>query len=397
MSPQRQPFTDRIVRQARYFLNTHARYEAKESFTHNCVATAEELLIAWRNKVPSTVRLRNQGLFLRGTEGLGIPSGMRVLITGGAGFLGSRLARALLTRGHLCQRAVTEVVLADLALPAPDLAQHSQVRAHTGTLLSLLDALPLDSCDMIFHLASAVSAECETDLDIGLRSNLDTTRALLDALRDAGNPRFIFSSSVAVFGGDLDLPLPRVIHDETLPVPQSSYGIQKFMCEQLLADYTRRGLVDGRSARLMTVAVRPGKPNAAASGFLSSIIREPLNGQEAVCPVPPEMAVAIASPQRTIEGLLAVAEATPDIWGGRTAVNLPALTVRVSEMLEALEAAAGRTVRERVRVEINAATVRIVGGWPAVFESARARRLGLSADRDFLSIVRQFQAEQAAG
>jgi nucleoside-diphosphate-sugar epimerase len=322
---------------------------------------------------------------------------MRVLITGGAGFLGSRLARALLTRGHLSQRAVTEVVLADLAPPAPDLAQHSQVYAHTGTLLSLLDALPLDTCDVIFHLASAVSAECETDLDLGLRSNLDTTRALLDALRDASSPRFIFSSSVAVFGGDVDLPLPRVIHDETLPVPQSSYGIQKFMCEQLLADYTRRGLVDGRSARLMTVAVRPGRPNAAASGFLSSIIREPLNGQEAVCPVPLEMTVAIASPQRTIEGLLAVAEATPDVWGGRTAVNLPALTVRVSEMLDALEAAAGRTVRERVRFEINAATVRIVGGWPAVFESARARRLGLSADRDFLSIVRQFQTEQAPG
>ncbi len=322
---------------------------------------------------------------------------MRVLITGGAGFLGSRLARALLTRGHLSQCAVTELVLADLAPPAPDLVQHPQVCAHTGTLLSLLDALRLNTCDVIFHLASAVSAECEANLDLGLRSNLDTTRALLDALRDAGNPRFIFSSSVAVFGGDVDLPLPRVIHDETLPVPQSSYGIQKFMCEQLLADYTRRGLVDGRSARLMTVAVRPGRPNAAASGFLSSIIREPLNGQEAVCPVPPEMAVAIASPQRTIEGLLAVAEATPDLWGSRTAVNMPALTVRVSEMLDALEAAAGRTVRARVRFEINAATARIVGGWPAVFESARARRLGLSADQDFLSIVRQFQTEQAAG
>jgi nucleoside-diphosphate-sugar epimerase len=321
---------------------------------------------------------------------------MRVLITGGAGFLGSRLARALLTRGQLCQRAVTEVVLADLAPPAPDLAQHSQVRAHTGTLLSLLDALRLESCDVIFHLASAVSAECEANLDLGLRSNLDTTRALLDALRDTGSPRFIFSSSVAVFGGDVDLPLPRVIHDETLPVPQSSYGVQKFMCEQLLADYTRRGLVDGRSARLMTVAVRPGRPNAAASGFLSSIIRDPSNGQEAVCPVPPEMTVAIASPQRTIEGLLAVAEATPDVWGGRTAVNLPALTVSVSEMLDALETAAGRTVRERVRFELNAATVRMVGGWPAAFESARARRLGLSADPDFLSIVRQFQAEQAA-
>jgi nucleoside-diphosphate-sugar epimerase len=142
------------------------------------------------------------------------------------------------------------------------------------------------------------------------------------------------------------------------------------------------------------VTVRPGRPNAAASGFLSSIVREPLNGQQAVCPVPPETAVAVASPQRTIEGLIKVAEATPDAFGGRTAVNLPALTVRVSEMLDALEAVAGRAARDRVRFEEDATVARLVTGWPAVFESARARSLGLSADPDFLSIVRQFQNEQ---
>jgi D-erythronate 2-dehydrogenase len=180
-----------------------------------------------------------------------------------------------------------------------------------------------------------------------------------------------------------------------LPVPQTSYGIQKFMCEQLVADYSRRGFIDGRSVRLMTVTVRPGRPNAAASGFLSSIIREPLNGQQAICPVPPEAVAAVASAQRTIEGLVATAEAVPDVWGSRTAMNLPGLTVSVREMLDALEAAGGRIARERVHFEPDPAIARMIFGWPTTFESARARRLGLSADPDFLSIIRQYQKEQA--
>ncbi len=319
---------------------------------------------------------------------------MKVLITGGAGFLGTRLARTLLSRGHLSGHALTQLVLADLAPPAADVASDPRVSARTGALLDQCKAMGSEDFDTVFHLASAVSAECEADLDLGLRSNVDTTRALLDGLRGS-NPRFVFSSSVAVFGGDDDFPLPRIIHDDTLPVPQTSYGIQKFICEQLIADYSRRGLIDGRSARLMTVTVRPGRPNAAASGFLSSIIREPLNGQEAVCPVPTNTLVALASPQRTIEGLLMAAEATPNAWGSRTAVNLPALTVRVSEMLDALEVAAGRATRDRVHFEQNPTISRMMLGWPSTFESARARRLGLSPDPDFLSIVRQFQKEQA--
>src|SRR6201996_1449707 len=250
---------------------------------------------------------------------------MKVLITGGAGFLGSRLARTLLERGQVAGEPVVELVLADLAPPAADLTSDSRVRVWTGALLHQSEELRRQNLDLVFHLAAAVSAECEADLDLGLRSNLDTTRALLDALRECGRPRLVFSSSVAVFGGDADIPLPRVIHDETLPVPQTSYGIQKFMCEQLIADYSRRGYINGRSVRLMTVTVRPGRPNAAASGFLSSIIREPLNGEQAVCPVPPEAHAAVASPQRAIEGLLAAAEATPDAWGSRTAGNLPGI------------------------------------------------------------------------
>jgi nucleoside-diphosphate-sugar epimerase len=304
---------------------------------------------------------------------------MKVLITGGAGFLGSRLARTLLHHGQLSGQALTQLVLADLVPPAADLAADPRVRAWTGALLATLinqpDALRNEDFDVVFHLAS--------------------TRALLDALRGAGAPRLVFSSSVAVFGGDVDLPMPRIIHDDTLPVPQTSYGIQKFVCEQLVADYTRRGLIDGRSARLMTVTVRPGRPNAAASGFLSSIVREPLNGQETVCPVAPDTLVAVASPQRAIEGLIKAAEATPDAWGSRTAVNLPGITVRVSEMLDALEIAGGRVARDRVHFEEDPKIARMMLGWPSAFESARARRLGLSADPDFLSIIRQFQKEQA--
>ncbi len=322
------------------------------------------------------------------------PNTMKVLITGGGGFLGARLARTILERGHLSGRSIAELVLADLVAPPPDVARDERVRASTGALLDQANTLGQQNFDLVFHLAAAVSGECEADLDLGLRSNLDTTRALLDALRTGGRPRFVFSSSVAVFGGDVDLPMPRVIHDDTLPVPQTSYGVQKFICEQLVADYTRRGLIDGRSVRLMTVTVRPGRPNAAASGFLSSIVREPLNGEPAICPVAAEAAVVVASPQRTIEGLLAAAEATPDAWGGRTALNLPGLTVRVREILDALEVVAGRAARERVRFEENETIANMVSGWAYAVESARARRLGLTADPDFISIIRQYQKDR---
>jgi nucleoside-diphosphate-sugar epimerase len=320
---------------------------------------------------------------------------MRLLITGGAGFLGSRLARTLLQRGQLSGLPIEELVLTDLFPPPADLASDTRVRAWPGALVDQCNTLRNEAFDVVFHLAAAVSAECEADLDLGLRSNLDTTRALLDALRVGRKPRLVFSSSVAVFGGDVDVPMPRIIHDDTLPVPQTSYGIQKFICEQLLADYTRRGLIDGRSVRLMTITVRPGRPNAAASGFLSSIVREPLNKQQAVCPVSPDTLAAVASPQRAIEGLIAAAEATPDAWGGRTALNLPGLTVSVREMLDALEIAGGREARERVSFEEDPRISRMMLGWPSAFESARARRLGLLPDPDFLSIIRQFQKEQA--
>jgi nucleoside-diphosphate-sugar epimerase len=250
--------------------------------------------------------------------------------------------------------------------------------------------------DAVFHLAAAVSAECEADFDLGLRSNLDSTRALLDALRAAGNvPRLTFASSLAVFGSDPGLPLPAVVRDDTLPTPQSSYGIQKFICEQLVADYTRKGFIDGRNVRLMTVVVRPGRPNGAASGFMSSIIREPVNGQDVVCPVSPETKVALASPARTIQGILTVAEASREVLRGRTAINLPALTVSVAEMLHALEVVVGAEARAHVRFEPDATIARMVGSWPAVIDSSRAQQLGLNPDPDFISIVRQYLDDRA--
>ncbi len=327
---------------------------------------------------------------------------MKILMTGGAGFLGSRLARTLLDRGSLAGRQIERLVLADLALPAdPRLRDDPRVHSAVGDLLGQTDALFAAPFDAVFHLASAVSGECESNFDLGLRSNLDTTRALLDACRrhterGAPAPLFFFSSSVAVYGSDAALPLPVVVEDDTLPTPQSSYGIHKFICEQLVADYTRKGFIDGRSARLMTVSVRPGKPNGAASSFLSGIIREPLAGVDAVCPVAIDTAVALASPANTIEGIVTVAEATREAYGGRTAINLPPLTVTVGEMLDALRSVGGAAAADRVRFEPDPAIARIVGGWPSRISSARAARLGLHADSDYASIVRQYVADQAA-
>jgi len=322
---------------------------------------------------------------------------MRILITGAAGFVGARLARSLLQRGRLAGAAIEQLVLTDqVAVPA-DLGADPRVQTRIGPLLAECETLRREPFDGVFHLASAVSWECEVDFELGLRSNLDSTRALLDALRAGGAvPRFVFSSSVAVFGPDPALPMPRVVADDTLPTPQTSYGIQKLICEHLVADYTRKGFIDGRSARLMTVTVRPGRPNGAASSFFSAIIREPLAGQIAVCPVSPDVSHPVSSPQRTVEGLIAVYEASREAYGGRTALNLPALNLRVSEMLDALEAVAGPEVRSRVRFERDERIATIVANWPSGASAARAARLGLEPERRFEDIVRQYIADARA-
>ena len=326
---------------------------------------------------------------------------MKLLITGGAGFLGDRLARALLARGTLAGQAIKRVVLTDIAPPRPDLLADARVQARTGPLLTHTDALREDNFDGVFHLASAVSGECEADFDLGLRSNLDSTRALLDALRfnvNAGGKaaRVVFSSSVAVFGPDPAVPLPSVVADDTLPAPQTSYGTQKLICEHLVADYTRKGYIDGRAARLMTVTVRPGKPNGAASSFFSGIIREPRAGVESICPVDASVSHPVSSPTRTVDGLIAVFEASREAFNGRTALNLPALNVRVSDMLEALAQVAGPAVRERVRFVRDSAIAGIVANWPGGASSKRASNLGLMPHTGFAEIIRQYIDDCAA-
>ncbi|MEO8057070.1 MAG: D-erythronate dehydrogenase [Burkholderiales bacterium] len=326
---------------------------------------------------------------------------MKLLITGGGGFLGDRLARALLARGTLAGQTITQVVLTDISPPRPDLLADPRVKARTGPLLTHTDALREEPFDGVFHLASAVSGECEADFDLGLRSNLDSTRALLDALRfnvnAGGKPaRVVFSSSVAVFGPDPAVPLPGVVADDTLPAPQTSYGTQKLICEHLVADYTRKGYIDGRAARLMTVTVRPGKPNGAASSFFSGIIREPLAGVDSICPVDASVSHPVSSPTRTVEGLIAVFEASRDAFNGRTALNLPALNVRVSDMLEALAQVAGPAVRERVRFVRDSAIAGIVANWPSGASSKRAARLGLVPHTGFAEIIRQYIDDCAA-
>ena len=320
---------------------------------------------------------------------------MKVLITGGGGFVGDRLARALLARGTLAGREIAKVVLTDIAPPRADLLADARVEARTGPLLAQTDALRDERFDGVFHLASAVSGECEADFELGLRSNLDSTRALLDAIRFSVNaggvaPRFVFSSSVAVFGPDPAVPLPAVVADTTLPAPQTSYGTQKLICEHLVADYTRKGYLDGRSARLMTVTVRPGRPNGAASSFFSGIIREPLAGVESVCPVDASVSHPVSSPTRTVDGLIAVFEASREAFLGRTAMNLPALNVRVADMLAALEQVAGKAARALVRFERDERIAGIVANWPSGASAQRAARLGLAPHADFAEIVRQY-------
>lgn len=327
---------------------------------------------------------------------------MKLLITGGGGFVGARLARTLLARKQLDGQAITRLVLTDIAPPPADLLANPLVEARTGTLLEQVTQLRDEDFDGVFHLASAVSGECELDFDLGLRSNLDSTRALLDALRArvaAGGkaPKLVFSSSVAVFGPDPSFAWPGTVADDTLPAPQTSYGTHKLMCEYLIADYTRKGYIDGRSARLMTVTVRPGKPNGAASSFFSGIIREPLAGVESICPVDPEVSHPMSSPSQTVDGLIKVFEASREALKGRLALNLPGLNVRVADMLAALEEVAGPKVRALVRFERDERIAGIVANWPSGGTAARANSLGLKPYTQFAEIIREYIADCQAG
>ncbi|MDD2920527.1 D-erythronate dehydrogenase [Rhodoferax sp.] len=331
-----------------------------------------------------------------------IPEPCHVLITGGAGFLGVRLARALLAQGKLSLAGaesvdVGRITLVDRAAPPADLLNDARVSTVTGDLNALLSSggAGLDAhTDVVFHLAAAVSGECEADFDLGMRSNFAATLSLLQACRALKTqPIVVFASSLAVFGDAPGVPLPPVIEDTTLPTPQSSYGIQKFIGEQLMADFSRKAFIQGRSVRLMTVSVRPGKPNGAASSFLSGMLREPLAGVRATCPVPADTPVALSSPARTIAGLIGAAQASAQAWGPRTALILPALTTTPAQMAAALAQVAGPAVAALIDWAPDAAIHNIVKTWPARINARRAAGLGLLPDSSFEEIIREYIRE----
>jgi nucleoside-diphosphate-sugar epimerase len=329
---------------------------------------------------------------------------MRILITGGCGFLGIKLAKALLQTGSLCingaSQPIKRLVLTDLVPPPAELLQDERVQFIGGNLRTLLahDKAMLSDIQVVFHLAAAVSGECEANFDLGMSSNLDTTRDLLEACRASQHsPTVVFASSVAVFscrpGQSWD---GVIVDDDTLPTPQSSYGIQKYIGEQLMADFGRKGFIHARTVRLMTVSVRPGKPNGAASGFLSGMIREPLAGIKATVPVAAETPVALSSPSRTIEGLIKAAEASDAAWGFLTAMNLPSVQVTVGEMAVALQRLAGKQTADYLEWKIDPAIVKIVNSWPGEIACSRASQLGLTPDPSFDSIIQQYINENPA-
>ncbi len=322
---------------------------------------------------------------------------MKVVITGGGGMLGFKLAKALLARGRLTgadgkETAITRLTLFDTAFPAV-LPKDDRLEAVSGDISApgVLAKVLTPDTESVFHLASVVSAGAEVDFDLGWRVNLDGARTLFElAHKCARPPRFVFSSSVAAFGGDL----PEVLDDSTTPNPQTSYGAQKVCCEYIVTDYTRKGFIDGRSLRLPTIVVRPGKPNLAASSFASGVLREPLNGVVAECPVSLDTGVWLLSPGRCIESFIHAHETPSSLWGMTRVLNLPGITVPVSEMIEAMRRVAGDEAARRVIYKPDDRIQKIVAGWPVRFRTPRALAMGFKADPDVDSVIRAYMADE---
>jgi len=322
---------------------------------------------------------------------------MKVVITGGTGFIGRRLAQRLLARGATAgpdgrQTTIDELVLFDVAAPTPPIPHNNRLKVVTGdiadpaTVRQLIDK----STGSVFHLAAVVSSQAEADTDIGYRVNLDGTRAVLEACRALGTaPRLVFASSLAVYGGDM----PAAITDDTPLTPQTSYGTQKAIGELLVNDYSRKGYIDGRALRLPTIVVRPGRPNRAASTWVSSLFREPLSGLDVVCPVTRQSVMACLSPRRLIAAIETVHDLPAARFGFSRSLLLPGISASVEEMVEALRRAGGEAAVNRIRWEPDAAIQKIVDGWPRAIAAHRARSLGIEADAGIDEIVEGFIAD----
>ena len=317
---------------------------------------------------------------------------MRVLILGGGGFLGRRLAKELVESGGLAQGELIHLTLLDIAFPE-DMPQDSRLEyieadfSDEAAIRNILQHQP----DVIFHLAAIVSGEAEKKLDVGMKINFHASLQLIELCRKlAFHPRIVFASSCAVFGGDVS----KVIIDETSPKPRSSYGTQKAMVELLMNDYSRKGFIDGRSLRLPTIAVRPGKPNAATSSFVSSIIREPLHGKSASYPVPSESKVWIQSPKRVIQNFIHAANIEEKILGDDRIINLPGLTVSIQELINSLQQITSPEVTKLIFYEPDAFLQSIVLSWPPYFDTTRANKLGFVGDTSSEEIIRSYIDEE---
>lgn len=317
---------------------------------------------------------------------------MRIVITGGAGFVGRKLAQRILERGGLvgpsgAEEKVDELVLFDIAAAA--MPADKRVKLVTGDIAdaATLRRLIAPGTGSVFHLAAVVSAQAEAEFDTGMRVNLDGTRAVLEACRALPvPPRVVFASSIAVYGGDV----PDTITDTTPLTPQTSYGIQKACGELLVGDYSRKGFIDGRALRLPTIVVRPGKPNRAASTFASSIIREPLSGVDTVCPVSAQSFMPLMSPRRLVSAVLRAHDLPGSAYGFSRSLLLPGLRITVGEMVEALRRAAGETATARIEWRPDPVIQRIVDGWPRALEAKRAAALGIEGDDDMDEVISGF-------
>ena len=323
---------------------------------------------------------------------------MHILVTGAAGMLGRKLTERLVRDGGLNGRQIDKLTLLDVVPPtkATSFAGKTDMVAADLSAPSKAARAIEDRPDTIFHLAGVVSGEAELDFDKGYRVNLDGTRALLEAIRASGDgyrPRLVYTSSIAVFGA----PFPESIPDDFHLTPLTSYGAQKAIGEALLADYTRRGFCDGVGIRLPSIVVRPGKPNKAASGFFSGIIREPLAGVEAALPVSETVVHTHASPRAAIGFLMHAAGLAGDALGARINLSMPGVCCTVAEQIASLRRIAGERVAARIRRAHDPLVARIVDGWPQRIEARRARELGFKAESSFDEIVRIHIDEDRGG